>query len=162
MAEKLKLVTFMLMEDEYGFEIDYVQEVRRIRRITRVAQAPAFVEGVIKLRGKVIPIVDLRKRLGLPTKKHGRFTRAIIVKAQGHTLGVVVDSATEVLSVPVTDIDTPDASILANAVFLKGVAKAPGRMILVANIENILTAEEKKLLPAPPKKAGAGREKHDA
>lgn len=152
MDKRLKLVTFMLMEDEYGFEIDYVQEVRRIKRITRVAQAPAFVEGVIKLRGKVIPIVDLRKRLGLPAKEHGKLTRVIIVKAEGHSLGVVVDSVTEVLSVPVKDVDTPDSSILANAVFLKGVAKAPGRMVLVADIGNILTLEEKKLLPAASKK----------
>lgn len=158
MAERIKLVAFMLMEDEYGFEIDCVQEVRRVKRITRVPQAPAFVEGVIKLRGKVVPILDLRKRLGLPAKGHGKRTRIIIVKAQGHTLGVVVDSATEVLTVPVKDIDLPDSSILANAVFLKGVAKIPGRMVLVANIGNILTAEEKKLLPAAPHETGAAAE----
>jgi purine-binding chemotaxis protein CheW len=151
MDNGVKLITFMLQEDEYGFEIDFVQEIRRMKRFTHVPQAPVFVEGIIKLRGKVIPLIDLRKRLGLPDKEYGKYTRNIILNMEGHILGVIVDSVTEMLTIPEENIDPPD-SVLATTGFLKGVAKVPGRMVLIVNMDTAFTPEEKGLLAVVPKK----------
>ncbi len=151
MSEEYKLVTFNLQDDEYGFHVDFVHEVRRMRKVVYVPEAPAFVEGLIKLRGEIIPVVDLRKRLGLAKKEHKKSTRIIIVKVKGHTLGVIVDSVNEVLAISEGDIDHPD-SVLKDTAFLKGVAKVPGRMILIIDIDRLLTLEEKELLETVPRK----------
>lgn len=146
-----KLVTFSLQDDEYGFQIDFVQEVRRMKKIVYLPEASDFVEGVIKLRGEVVPVINLRKRLGLAEKEHERSTRIIIVKVKDHTLGVIVDSVNEVLAISRGDIDHPD-SVLKDTAFLKGVAKALGRMILIIDIDRLLTLEDKELLEAVPRK----------
>ena len=145
MDEEVKLVTFKLRGEEYSFEIDCVQEVRRMRKVVRVPEVPDFVEGIIKLRGKVIPVVNLRKRLGLEAKGHEKSTRIIIVKVEDHTLGLIVDSVEEVSSIPREEIDPPD-SVLTNVDFLKGVGKDPGRMSLIVDIKKLLGLEVKELL----------------
>jgi len=145
MGEELKIVTFRLQDDEYGFEIDSVREVRRLKRVVCVPEAPAFVEGVIKLRGAILPVIDLRSRLGLGKQEHGRSTRIIIAGAEEHIIGVIVDSVEEVIGVSPQNVDHPD-SVLANVDFLKGVAKVPGRMILIVDINKLLSLEEKELL----------------
>ncbi len=145
MGEELKIVTFKLEDDEYGLEIDLIQEVRKMKKVVYVPEAPAFVVGLIKLRGEVIPVMDLRKRLGLSTKEREKSTRIIIVKVGDHNLGVIVDSVEEVIGISEQNIDHPD-SVLAHVDFLKGVGKAPGRMILIIDINKLLSLKEKKLL----------------
>ena len=158
MGEEYKLVTFKLRDDEYGFEIGFVQEVRRMKKVVYVPEAPAFVEGVIKLRGEVIPVVDLKKRLGLAKKEREKSARIIIVKVDDHILGVIVDSVEEVIGISLQDIDHPN-SVMASVTFLKGVGKLPGRMILIVDIAKVLTMEEKELLDAVPKKVKAVKKK---
>ncbi len=144
MSEELKLVNFNLQDDEYGFQIDFVQEVRRMKKVVCVPEAPEFVEGVIKLRGNVIPVINLRKRLGLVEKEHERSTRIIIVKVNDHILGVIVDSVNEVLTVSEESIDHPDF-VSKDTTFLRGVGKIPGRMIFIVDIDKLLTLNEEKL-----------------
>lgn len=156
---ELKFVTFKLQDDEYGFDIDSVQEVRKMRKIVYVPEVPGFVEGVIKLRGRVIPVVNLRMRFGIARKEYEKSTRIIVVNVEEHTLGVIVDSVEEVITLPEQSIDHPD-SVLRDAAFLGGVGKVPGRMVLIVDIAKLLTLKEKELLQAVPGKVKAGREKN--
>ncbi len=93
----LQLVTFKLENEEFGVDILKVQEINKMIDITRIPNAPSFVEGVINLRGKIIPIVDLRKRLGFEGRAYDKSTRIIVVELDGMVLGFIVDSVSEVL-----------------------------------------------------------------
>lgn len=147
MNSEMKLLVFTVTDDEYGCDINRVNEVRRIRKITRIPQAPGFIEGVIKLRGKVIPLIDFRKRLGLPSIEHGKATRIIIAHIGKRVLGFIVDTAREVLTLSGDQVEPPE-SVFEEVAFLQGVGKVPGRMILIVDLENLLTLKEKNLLPA--------------
>ena len=108
--ELLQLVSFNVAEEEYGLQILKVQEIIRMQGLTRVPNSPPFVEGVINLRGKVIPVVALRKRFGLPPQAHGRQTRIVVAEVSGAIIGFVVDSVSEVLRIPSTAIEPAHAS----------------------------------------------------
>src|SRR5438874_4320237 len=92
MSEERQLVVFQLGAELYGVEIARVHEIIRLQTVTRVPRAPSFVEGVINLRGKVIPVVDLRRRFGLPTVEHTRATRIVVVEIGAQVVGIIVDS----------------------------------------------------------------------
>ena len=98
--ELLQLVSFKIGSEEFGVDILKVQEINRMVEITKVPQAPHYVEGVINLRGKVIPIVDLRKRFNLEVKEYDKNTRIVVVDIGGNIMGMVVDSVSEVLRLP--------------------------------------------------------------
>ena len=98
--ELLQLVTFSIGEEEFGVNILKVQEIIRTMEITKVPRAPEFVEGVINLRGKVIPIIDLRRRFGLAPKAHDKNTRIIVIEINNIIVGFVVDAVSEVLRIP--------------------------------------------------------------
>ena len=99
-GELLQLVTFNLGNEEYAVPILKVQEINRMKEITRVPNSPAYVEGVINLRGKVIPVVNVRNKFGLAPKENNEQTRIMIMDIQGITMGLVVDSVSEVLRIP--------------------------------------------------------------
>ena len=145
MAKEMKIIAFKLIDDEYGFEIEYIQEIRKIKRITYIPQSPDFVEGVIKLRGRVVPLINLRKRLGLPAVEYGKYTKVIIVNLEYQILGVIVDSVTELLTISKKNIEHPD-SVLTSVNFLKGVGKIPGRMVLIVDIGKVFSLENIKSL----------------
>ncbi len=145
MDEEIKIIVFNIMEDEYGLEIEFIQEIRKMRRITRIPQAPDFVAGVIKIRGRIIPLIDFRKRMGLPFKEYGDYTKIIIVNLESHILGVIVDMVSELLTIPEGSIDHPD-SVLASVNFLKGVGNIPGRMVLIVDMDKVLSFDDKKNL----------------
>src|SRR5512141_2159412 len=105
----LQLVTFNISQEEYGVDILKVQEIIRTMEITKVPRAPDFVEGVINLRGKVIPIIDLRKRFDMDSRDHDSQTRIIVIELNNMIVGFVVDSVSEVLRIPASTVEAPPA-----------------------------------------------------
>src|SRR5271169_2677441 len=99
-AEVKQLISFTVGAEEYGLELLRVKEVIRMRQITWLPKAPACVKGIINLRGDVVPIVDLRERFGLTAQQQTATTRVIVVEVEGHMIGMVVDSASQVWRVP--------------------------------------------------------------
>src|SRR6266516_3972712 len=106
-GDEQQLVVFELGAELYGVEIARVHEIIRLQAVTRVPRSPAFVEGVINLRGKVIPVVDLRRRFGLPSADHTRSTRIVVVEIGDQVVGIVVDGVSEVLRVSTSIVEPP-------------------------------------------------------
>ncbi len=148
--ETKQLVIFKLGDEEFGVDILQVREIEKLDQpVTRVPKAPTFVEGVINLRGEVVPIVDLRKRFGLMVHDISNESRVIIVDLNENMVGMVVDSVVEVLRVPVSAIEAaPSITKGVEAYFLTGVAKMNDRLIILLNLERALSAEETKELNA--------------
>jgi len=140
---ELQLVSFNIGTEEFGVDILKVQEINRMVEITRVPQAPHYVEGVINLRGKVIPIVDLRKRFGLELKEHDKNTRIVVVDIGGNIMGMIVDSVSEVLRLPASTIEPPPEIVTGvNAEYIKGVAKLEDRLLIFLDLSRVIDAEE--------------------
>jgi len=135
----LQLVTFTLEKEEYAVDILSVQEINRITEITRVPNAPDYVEGVINLRGKVIPVVNLRKKFGLDNRETDDSSRVIIMDIQGVTYGLVVDSVSEVLRIPTSIVEPPPPMASSmSSMFIKGIAKLENRLIILIDIDKFL------------------------
>lgn len=135
----LQLVTFTLEKEEYAVDILSVQEINRITEITRVPNAPDYVEGVINLRGKVIPVVNLRKKFGLDNRETDDSSRVIIMDIQGVTYGLVVDSVSEVLRIPANIVEPPPPMASSmSSMFIKGIAKLENRLIILIDIDKCL------------------------
>ena len=141
----LQLVTFKLENDEFGVDILRVQEINRMMNITKIPNAPTFTEGVINLRGKIIPIIDLRKKLGFVSRVYDKSTRIIVVELDGIVLGFVVDSVSEVLRIP-RDIIEPPPSIIGNVEsdFIEGVGKLRDRLLILLELKKIFTLPGRK------------------
>ena len=141
-AEK-QLVVFDLADEGYGVDISSVREIIRMQEITKVPRAPEFVEGVINLRGKVIPVVDLRKRFGFPDSDATKDTRIVVVDIGGQDIGVVVDSVTEVLRIGADAVEPPSSVITtADSEYLLGIAKLESRLIILLDLEQALSVME--------------------
>jgi len=135
----VKIVAFILGEEEYGVEINHVQSIERIEHITRVPNAPMFVKGVINLRGNVIPIIDLRSKLNLGQADHTANTRVIITKFEDIELGFIVDQTTDVIDVNPDAIEAISSSDLDSDYF-GGIAKIEGRLIIMLKIAELMKA----------------------
>ncbi|MEW9667656.1 chemotaxis protein CheW [Ammoniphilus sp. 3BR4] len=146
-AEEVKVIVFRLQDEEYGVDVHQVKSIERLETITRVPKTPPFVKGVINLRGIVTPIIDLRERFGLSDTSLTEATRIIIVSVNGLEMGLIVDSATDVIDVPVHAIEPPPRIVGGiEAVYLKGVAKLEKRLLILLNLNMVLdTAELKQL-----------------
>jgi purine-binding chemotaxis protein CheW len=143
-----KYLTFFLAEEEYGIEILKVHEIIGMMSITSVPRTPRFIRGVINLRGKVIPIIDLRLKFGMKAIEQTEETCIIVVQAQGIELGIVVDRVSEVLDIPSDDIDeTPSFGTEVQTDYLLGIAKTNGHVKLLLNIDRVLTTQEVVALP---------------
>ena len=139
-----QLVTFTLGQEEYGVDINKVREINRLVEITHVPRAPEFVEGLINLRGTVVPIIDLRQRFDIERSGDEKQQRIIVVDVHGRTIGVIVDSVSEVLNLSSENIEEVPATISSgvNTQFLKGVGKVGDRLMLLLDLDSILSAEE--------------------
>ena len=146
-AELMQLVTFSIGEEEFGVDILKVQEIIRMMEITRVPRAPEFVEGVINLRGKVIPIIDLRRRFGLEARSHDKNTRIIVIEINGMIVGFVVDSVSEVLRIPASTVEPPP-SIMSGieSEYISGVGKLEDRLLIMLDLDKLLSHEEQETL----------------
>jgi purine-binding chemotaxis protein CheW len=141
--ELLQLVSFNIGSEEFGVDILKVQEINRMAEITKVPQAPHYVEGVINLRGKVIPIVDLRKRFGLEIKEYDKNTRIVVVDIEGNVMGMVVDSVSEVLRLPTNTIEPPPEIVTGiNSEYIKGVAKLEDRLLIFLDLSKVIDVNE--------------------
>ncbi len=141
--ELLQLLTFKVGSEEFGVDILMVQEINRIVEITKVKQAPHYVEGVINLRGKVIPIVDLRKRFNLEAKEYDKNTRIVMVDIGGNIMGMVVDSVSEVLRLPSSTIEPPhEIATGINSEYIKGVAKLEDRLLIFLDLSKVIDIQE--------------------
>ncbi len=142
LARAGKYLTFYLASEEYGVEILKVHEIIGMLPVTRVPRTPQFVRGVINLRGKVIPIIDLRERFGM-SQDGAEETCIIVVQVRGIQLGVVVDKVSEVLNIADGDIEpTPSFGVDVNTEYLLGLAKSDGRVRLLLDIDRVLSASE--------------------
>ncbi len=145
-----QMVTFRLGDEEFGIPISQIQEIDRHAQITRVPRAPEFVDGVTNLRGEIIPVIDTRKRFGMPVKAADDRTRIIIVDLAGTKTGLLVDSVSQVLNIAMKDISPPPAAIESGIdnEFISGIGKVDQgkRMVVLLNVEKILTHREKEQL----------------
>ncbi len=143
-----QLVVFRLSDGSYALDIQVVREINRLIDITPVPKAPDFVEGIINLRGTIIPVVDLGLRFEMPRTEHSKDTRIVVVESEGHTLGLVVDEVSEVLRIPEDEIDpaTNMTTTGINLDYVTGVGKVGERLILILSPERLFTVEEKARL----------------
>ena len=143
-----KFLTFFLAAEEYGIEILKVQEIIGMMSITTVPRTPAFIRGVINLRGKVIPIVDLRLKFGMDAIEKTDETCIIVVRARGVEMGIVVDRVSEVLDIASDNVDeVPSFGAEVDTSYLLGIAKADGRVRLLLAIDKVLSSQEVIELP---------------
>ncbi len=142
-----QLVIFELANEVYGVDISRVQEIIRMTAITRLPRAPEFVEGVINLRGKVIPVVDLKKRFGLDEMDRTKASRIVVVDVGDHTIGMVVDAVSEVLRVPSDAVEPPSPVVTTiESDYIRGIAKLEGRLIILLDLDKVLSWDEKRKL----------------
>lgn len=142
-----QLVVFDLASEGYGVDIGAVREIIRMQEITRVPRTPEFVEGVINLRGKVIPVIDLRKRFGLQVADQSKDNRIVVVDIGKQDIGVIVDAVTEVLRISADSVEPPTSVITsADSDYLLGIAKLESRLIILLDLESVLSEEEKETL----------------
>jgi|Deesub1362A_J573_1020465.scaffolds.fasta_scaffold00398_39 purine-binding chemotaxis protein CheW len=139
----LQLVTFSLGNEEYAVDILKVQEINRMTEIAKVPNAPHYVEGLINLRGRVIPVISLRKRFGLKEKDSDERSRIMIMDIQGITIGLVVDSVSEVLRIPAATVEpTPPIASDISTEFIKGIAKLDDRLIILIDMDRLIEKSE--------------------
>ena len=144
-----QFISFSVGEEEYGLELLRVKEVIRVREITWLPKAPSFVKGIINLRGDVIPIIDLRGKFGLEAREETAQTRVIVVEVGGRLMGMVVDSASQVVRIPADQIDPPPPVLGGfSQEFITGVGKLEDKLVILLSTEAILTADEKAALSA--------------
>ncbi len=145
----LQLVTFRLDNEEYAMDILKVQEINRMVEITHVPNAQQFLEGVINLRGKVIPVVNLRKKFGLSAKENDEQSRIMILDIKGITTGLMVDAVSEVLRISSDIVEAPPPMTTGiSTEFLSGIAKLENRLIILIDIDKLLSKSENRALEA--------------
>jgi purine-binding chemotaxis protein CheW len=136
--EILQLVTFKLGNEEYATDILKVQEINRMVNVTTVPNTPSYVEGVINLRGKVIPVIDLRKKFGLEAKAADAQSRIMVVDV-GKTVGLIVDSVSEVLRLPADTVEPPPAMAMnGGSEYIRGIGKLDDRLVILLDIDKLL------------------------
>jgi purine-binding chemotaxis protein CheW len=142
-ADGEQTVGLELAGELYGVEIGRVQEIIRMQPITAVPNGPAFIEGLTNLRGRVIPVMDLRKRFGVDAGAPTRRSRIVVAELGGQTVGLIVDAVSEVLRVAAEQIEPPSTLITTSeSAYLRGVAKLEERLVLLLDPSRILSADE--------------------
>jgi purine-binding chemotaxis protein CheW len=140
-AEK-QMVLFELGTETYGLDISAVHEIIRMQPITKVPKAPFYVEGVINLRGRVIPVIDIGKRFGFEKTENAKNNRIVVINVQDTTLGIIVDAVTEVIRVPEDSIDpVSDIVTAGESDYLLGIAKLGDKMIILLDLDKLLSKD---------------------
>lgn len=143
---ELQLVVFKLGGEEFGVNIAQVREIIRVPAITKIPNTPDFIMGVINIRGKITPVVDLRHRLGIGASDSNNNTRIMIVDKESDNVGMIVDSITEVRRISADDINPASTDTFnITAEYIKGVGKLDGRLFVLLDLNMVLSMEEKKL-----------------
>jgi purine-binding chemotaxis protein CheW len=138
-----QFVVFKLGDNEFGVAIEQVQEILILGALARIPKAPAFIEGIVNVRGKILPVLNLCRRLEIPARAHNPEARIIVVESGDQTVGMIVDMVTEVVKFPSTGIEPPPPLITTVAAkFVTGVGKLDGRLLVILNLDRILSADE--------------------
>lgn len=147
-APTIQLATFRLGDEEYAVNVAQVQEIVRLSAITAVPRTPAFVEGVINLRGRIVPVIDLARRFELAPRPRDKSTRIIITELDGHTVGMLVDAVTEVLRLPSTAIAPPPEMLHSgiSAEFITGIGQLDTRLLIMLDLPRLLSRQEGEAL----------------
>ncbi len=159
MDKELHVVGFRIGRETFAVPIELVHEIVRVPEITAVPDAPDFVEGVINLRGKIISIVDLRKRFGETEIKASKKNRILVAEVGSKMIGLIVDAASEVLKIPPADVEPPPNVFAEGELnYVTGVGKLNGRLVMLVNLEQILQGGNLRRLGemAPAREAAAG------
>ncbi len=142
-----EFLTFTLGSEEYGIEILKVQEIRGYEKPTTIANSPAYIKGVINLRGIIVPIVDMRQKFNLASAEYNSFTVVIILNVAGRVVGMVVDSVSDVMTLAPDQIrPTPDFSSVVSGGYIMGLGTVEDRMIILMDIEGLMTSSEMALM----------------
>jgi len=143
MEKELHLVGFRVGRETFGVPIGMVREIVRLPEITAVPNAAEFIEGVINLRGKIVPVVDLRKRFKDSAPESGRKSRILVAEVEGQSVGLIVNSASEVLKIPPADVEAPRNLFSEGEMnCISGVGKLGGRLILILDLNKVLQRSE--------------------
>lgn len=137
-----ELVAFTIDGEEFAVDIGSVQEINRLTEITRIPNAPSHVQGVINLRGKITPVINLRAKLGFPAKPTDAQSRVIVVEVGGTVVGFVVDAVSEVIRIPKASIDTPPNVPVCESAFVEGVGKLDNRLLILLDLQRIFLSPE--------------------
>lgn len=144
---ELQIVAFSLGSETYGVDIGQVREIIPIQKIVPVPRAPEFVEGIINLRGRVIPVLDLRKHFGFAKNEHAPEQRIVLTESNGESIGVIVDSVSSVLRISQDSIEPPASVITGNQIeYIKGIAKVDYSLIILLDLTRIISDAEKRTL----------------
>lgn len=140
-------LTFVLGQEEYGIEILKVQEIRGYDSVTKIANTPAFIKGVVNLRGRIVPIVDLRIKFNLGRVEYDEFTVVIILNLGGRVVGIVVDGVSDVMALQAGHIrDVPDLVSSIDTRYILGLATIEERMLILVDIERLMNSREMALM----------------
>lgn len=140
--EQIQLLTFMLGDEEYGLNIMDIKEIVRPKEATEVPRTPAYIQGIISLRGVIIPVFDVKKRLGLAATEQDPKNRIIVVKSNEHFFGLLVDLVVQVMDVPLNRIDPPPEIVgSVEGEFLIGIGKVDERLIILLNLQKVLAVD---------------------
>ena len=142
-------IAFKLDKEEFAFEISVVKEIFPTQNITKVHRSPSYIEGVMNLRGKLVTVIDLRKRFGLPSTEKNKETRIVVVEMGDTTVGMVVDAVTEVLRISSDSIEPPSPLVTTvDSTFITGIAKVEERLIILLDLGKVLSVREQSQLQA--------------
>ena len=142
-------LTFVLGAEEYGLEILKVQEIRGYDAVTQIANTPSFIKGVVNLRGKIVPIVDLRIRFNLGKVEYNEFTVVIILNLNGRVVGIVVDGVSDVMALKEEQIrDVPSLVTSIDTKYIVGLATVEQQMLILVDIEQLMSSNEMQLMDA--------------
>ena len=142
--KEYQLVVFKIGDEEFGVDIAQVREIVRLLEITYMPKAPSFIEGVVNLRGQIVAIIDLAKRLGIPSRPRGDTTRIIVIEIGENTVGMIVDSVSEVLRLSSENIEEVPGIIETEVPehYIRGVGKLKDRLLVLLDLNRVLTSEE--------------------
>jgi len=147
MAKDVQIVGFRVGTETFGLPISFVREIVRVPQITPVPNAPDFVEGVINLRGRIVSVIDLRKRFGAKDMETSKKNRIVVVELGRRSVGLLVNSASEVLKIPPSEIEAPNDLFQDGDVdYVTGVAKLKGRLVILLDIEKVMRRSELRSL----------------
>ena len=143
LEQYLKVIVFQLADKEYAIPVSNVQGIEKLMHITRVPKTAKYVKGVINLRGVVTPIIDLRERFSIPISENDESARIIIITLNDMEVGFVVDSANDVIDIPVNSIEQQPEVVGSNEVdFISGVAKLDNRLLILLHLDKVLNPAE--------------------
>jgi purine-binding chemotaxis protein CheW len=148
-SKRLEFLTFTLGDEHYGLDIMQVKEIRGYEPVTKIANAPAFIKGVLNLRGDIVPIVDLRLKFAVGSASYNEFTIVIMLHIGERIVGIVVDAVSDVINIGTDDVKPPPQfGVAFDSQYLHGLAPVNDQMIILLNIEKLISSSELGLFDA--------------